>query len=299
MRKLTLSLSSVLILVFIVTCYPSIGFGKEEITEEILDNYLFQNGYPEDVVEILEIEQKKSLMEQGGVYKSHSTSHNNLLENMERLSEQEKKAVEAHFEKVYGDASLMALSNFTSSLVISQVNTTVPDLAEISVSYNWEWDYIPFWTMTDKYGVAWSGDWEPLTHTSKHAYTAIAEDGPGSVVATSGGVTQTGYDTFDPAAGIGWAANLVTGFTKNGTNYHTTKHKGWGQVNAQKQHDGSGRNDINSAVGNYFHRTGTCSGTLSFSVSDGKPSVGISCSWMFDKSSDEATNINWRHSDNP
>lgn len=66
MRKLTLSLSSVLILVFIVTCYPSIGFGKEEITEEILDNYLFQNGYPEDVVEILEIEQKKSLMEQGG-----------------------------------------------------------------------------------------------------------------------------------------------------------------------------------------------------------------------------------------
>ncbi len=135
MEKLKLSLSSVLVFILIATCLPSVGFGEVDIFRRNTGQlFTSKQLLPEDVVEILATEQKKSLMEQGGVYKSHSTTRSNLLKSMERLSEKEKKAVEAHFEEVYGDASLMALSNFTSSLVISQVNTTVPDLAEISVS---------------------------------------------------------------------------------------------------------------------------------------------------------------------
>lgn len=58
------------------------------------------------------------------------------------------------------------------------------------------------------------GGWEPLTHTSKYAYTAVAESARGVVSATSGGVTQTGYNNFNPAAGIGWAVDLTLNFRK-------------------------------------------------------------------------------------
>lgn len=155
--------------------------------------------------------------------------------------------------------------------------------------------------MTDRFGVAWSGGWEPLTSTSKYAYTAVAESAPGVVSATSGGVTQTGYNNFNPAAGIGWAVDLTAGFSKNGNVYSTTRHKGWGKVNAQKKHNGSGSQDISSAVANYFHRQAVCVGAinLDFTSTGGTPKLGISCSLSHDKSQDKATNIYWKHSNNP
>lgn len=144
MKILKTSFTGLLFIALIFTGLSSNIIASAQPTEDQLNSYLEENGYPNEVIQILEFEQKKDLMNEGGVYSSHSISSSSLFESLELLPEEEVERIEQQFVEMYGDISLLALSNFTASLVISQVNTSVSGLAEISVSYNWDWDYIPF-----------------------------------------------------------------------------------------------------------------------------------------------------------
>lgn len=275
-----------MVLSLVFTCSLSVLATKESadtggLSEMQLDEYLTTSGYPQEIIEIFEFEQKKSLYEQEAVYTSHEINYGYLTES---------GAMQTN------DNTIQDLINFSQTLVMSQAPTTVSGLAQALVTYNWTWDYVPLVTSTDKWGIAWTDDWDPIANTAKYSYRAIAESAPGVEIASSSTGNISGYDKFDPGAGIGFAVNLIFAFNQNGVNYGVTKHKGWSEVRLQRPHDGSGRPDSTSAVANYFHRYGTFNGTLEF---DKKPKVSISFAWTYDKHRDIGANLTWYHQDNP
>ncbi|MBJ6360659.1 hypothetical protein ACFOQM_04960 [Paenibacillus sp. GCM10012307] len=233
-------------LVLVLTLFPTTIFAYndkvEDLSEDGLNTYLINAGYPQDVIDILEFEQKISFYTQQAVYTSHKTTEGHLSEKSESITNL--------------DVSARAINNFTQTLVMSQVRTNTSGLAQALVTYNWEWDYIPLFTMTDKWGIAWTDDWDPLPTTARYSYRAIAESSPGVVSASSSTGNISGYDAFLPGSGIGFAVNLIAGFTQNGIFYSTTKHKGWSEIRIQKAHNGSGTLDSSSGVANYFHKQG-------------------------------------------
>lgn len=94
-------------------------------------------------------------------------------------------------------------------------------IAQFVLDYNWDWNYDPTWTLMDKFGIAWTDDFDPIPSSAVHSYRAFASDG---YQYTTGNIYT--YDTFTPGTGIGWKYDIIDNFNANGTTHFVNRHKG-------------------------------------------------------------------------
>ncbi|OWA35875.1 hypothetical protein B9G55_08280 [Saccharibacillus sp. O16] len=242
--------------------------------EQKYDDYLREHGYPEDLVSLYEFDQKKQLYEDGAYFVVANTVRDSL-------DEQQKS----------GQITPQALQdkNFTHTVSLSRIKTSQKGIAQFKVNYNWSWNHVPDFSREDKFGLAWSGDYDVVDNSAKHSYK-LTYLGSGTKWVTSGGVQQRGYEDIQPGTGIGWAVNLVSRGIQQ-------KHKGWATMTLQAAHDNSGQKVSNSIVANYYHTTyGFGSPELSFS-SDPSISVGASFTQKVEAAIPTSHTFTWTKSD--
>ncbi|OAS18656.1 hypothetical protein [Paenibacillus oryzisoli] len=243
----------------------------------VLDNYLVENGYPEEVIALLDIQQKEKAYEQKTVFVSH-------------------KRVTALMNESDNNASARSLSNFSHDLVVGQVTSGTAGKVEFILDYNWDWNYDPMYTMADSFGIAWTDDFDAYPGTAVSAYKTFGTTGPTCGTALeNGGTNVYGYEKYDPGKGIGWEANLISSwFVSAGCGYATTyRHKGWGEVKIGKFHNGSGLGESTSAVAKYFHNEISGQGELQFSAAG--PAITLIGDSSYDVSPDTGETWNWYH----
>lgn len=167
------------------------------------------------------------------------------------------------------------------------------------MDYNWDvdnnygcwggcpdkWNY----TLTDKFGIAWNDNWNAQPETAKYSYRYYGYHGS---LYTDRSIGQKNeYDDYDPGSGIGWKVDLVNKFIAGDREYTVYRHKGWGQIQAVKSHNGDGTTDTSSASARYFHKVvEATSGTLTFSSS---PSVSITYAERYRQSSAAGDQFYW------
>ncbi|MGP3782580.1 hypothetical protein [Paenibacillus sp. 1A_MP2] len=251
------------------------------INEQEINTYLKNAGYTQEVIDTLELYQKEYLYEEKAIFTAHKNALGQLTESEEGVAE---------------DFSLMSLPNWTHSLVVSQVKAP-SGYVDFIFSYNSDWSYRPNFTSEEKFGIAWTDDFDPYPETAKYSYQARGyQDRPTAYPGcpsrrTNGGTIWSGYNTYNPGAGVGWAINLIGSWWSQDCGYYTVDgHKGSGQVKAGKAHSNNSAPDSSSAVGKYFHRTYLANGELGFS---GVPTITISPSSNYDPSDEVGARWNW------
>ncbi|KZE84422.1 hypothetical protein AV654_00510 [Paenibacillus elgii] len=255
------------------------------------DSYMMKAGYPEELIQVLNEEQKAEIFELKAVYAGHKKVTGKLIEA--NVPNNSKKPAQTSPEP-------QSLSNFNQYITSSRVSVGGTGFAEFILSYNWNWAYDPIFTAEDKFGLAWTDDFDAISSSARYGYSSEGwQERPITYPncqgrLTSGGSTQYGYDAYSPGMGIGWAVNLISGFSAPGCgNYTTDKHSGWGQVQIRKAHNNSGNADSTSAKATYFHRELSSEGELQFSKTG--PAVTITNKWSYDASPDAGHNWTWYH----
>ncbi|OAX45807.1 hypothetical protein [Paenibacillus sp. AD87] len=246
---------------------PEISVIEEEAS---YDAYLRENGYPESVISLLIPEQKKDLVDDGAVYVTSQTAKDNITDS-----------------KTSGSISPQALqdTNFSHTLVVSRIRTASKGIAQFTVNYNWNWKYSPTFSGVDKFGLAWNNNYSVVNNSAKHWYKLIYYTDKKN---TSGGVTQTGYETIQPGTGIGWDVNLVSRGLQQ-------EHQGAASMTLQVGHDNSGNKITSSMVGNYFHkRLAVTSPQFTFSK---EPSVSLSLGFNYDEARPTSFTWTWTQTD--
>lgn len=259
-----------------------------ENNENELNNYMEQSGYSKEIIEMLDIEQKRFIYDEKATFVSQTEESGLLTEKGEFNSSSST------------DISIKSLNNYSQSIVVSKPTSMASGKVEFIILYNWIWKYKPTYTSEDKFGLAWSDDFDAYPGSSTYAYKVTgSQDRPSAYPAscpstrTNGGSSVGGYDSATPGAGLGWKANLVSSWwTQDCGYYNHTQHSGWGQVKIGKFHKNTGAGDSTSVVGQYFHRQGILSGELGFS---GAPSISISYAWTYDASPNVLKQWNWYH----
>ncbi|MFE6077473.1 hypothetical protein ACFVQB_23700 [Paenibacillus sp. NPDC057886] len=251
--------------------------------EQEINTYLKNAGYTQEVIDTLELYQKNYLYEEEATFTAHKNALGQLTETQEGISE---------------DFRLMALPNWNHSLVVSQVKAKT-GYVDFIFSYNWDWSYDPVFTSEEKFGIAWTDGFHPDPSTAKYSYQARGKQDrptayPGCpATRTNGGTVWSGYSTYNPGAGIGWAINLIGSWWTQDCGYYTVNgHKGSGQVKAGKAHNNNNGPARSSAVGKYYHKTFAANGELGFS---GVPTISISPSSNYDPSDEVGTRWDWVH----
>ena len=264
--------------------------------DSVIDHYLKQAGYPSDVIIQLDSEQKSQLYSEKAEFVSNKRMFENLKEN---LSDETNQA-SLSSNNTNDIITPLALSNFTQSLLVSQVASSTPGKVDFILDYNWDWNDAPFFTFTDAFGIAWTDEFDAYPSSARYAYKAFGWLERPSVnwgcarrSETAGG-NINGYEKYDPGKGIGWEVNLISRwFTSNCGDYVVDRHKGWGQVKIGKFHNGSGNGESSSAVARYFHSQITGSGELQFSTTG--PAITLTGTLSYDTSPDFATHWDWYH----
>lgn len=267
--KLAKVVLSIVLMIPFVSATASAQIENEELH---YNQYLEENGYPQELISEYELEQKKDLYENGGVYVTSSTTEDNL-------SDQES-----------GEFTIQALEdkNFTHTISISRIRTSQKGIAQFKVNYNWSWKYAPVFYSTDKFGLAWNNDYAVVNNSAMHSYKYFFKDNITGETKTSGGVQQKGYKTISPGTGIGWDVNLVS-------NGRPVEHKGWSSVTLQKGHDYSGNAETSSMVASYFHRrVAVYNPVLSFAK---EPSLAVTFGWAHDEAIPASYTWTWTKSD--
>ncbi|PYE48844.1 hypothetical protein HUB98_16465 [Paenibacillus barcinonensis] len=243
----------------------------EHEDEDTLNEYLRENGYPESIINLLIVEQKKELVNDGAVYVGSKTAKDNITDLDDKA----------------GSISLQALqdTNFSHTLVVSRIRTATKGIAQFTVNYNWNWKYTPSFSRVDKYGLAWNNNYSVVNNSAKHWYKLIYYTDKKN---TSGGVTQSGYETIQPGTGIGWNVNLVSRGLQQ-------EHQGAASMTLQVGHDNSGNKITSSMVGNYFHkRLAVTDPEFTFSK---EPSVSIGIGSSYDEARPTSYTWTWTQSD--
>ncbi|MGX4586980.1 hypothetical protein [Paenibacillus chitinolyticus] len=260
-RKVSSLLLSAVILVGIL---PNLAMAKGDPSESELNKYMEKHGYPQEVITMFDFDQKLNVYKQEASFVSTKKSLSNLGEGLSSSL----------------DVGTKSLSNFSESVTMSLPSYSNGQVKFI-VDYNWDWNSAPVFTMTDKFGVAWNDNFVADQTTAKYSYRAFGQkliNGTWYDDEASTG-TINSYVDPDPGKGIGWAVNLIAGFTHNNIAYTTYRHKGWGQVSILRTNNTS---STTAVKGQYFHQQMVANGSLSFSASG--PSIGISSSWAYDQS---------------
>ncbi|WP_139491559.1 hypothetical protein [Brevibacillus dissolubilis] len=271
-------------LISITTCIFLIGFlaynahAFENLDEKKLNLYLQKAGYPSEVIETLEPEQKHDLYMNRALYVSFQKKRDNLSD-----SKTDNSA---------GTMRILTLSNFTHTLLVSRIPSSISGIARFKVDYNWDWNSRAINNLWDKFGIAWSDDYDALMESVRYSYVAYGINGNRQY--TTKKMSSSSYDKYTPGAGIGWKFDLLHHFTQNNMYYEVYRHKGWGGVYIQTPHDGSGRADTSSATASYFHQQFDTNGTLSFS-GGAVPDIGIGYSLLYDESPNKGFSWSWYH----
>ncbi|MFD2670661.1 hypothetical protein [Marinicrinis sediminis] len=288
MKKRVIAILS-LLLVLIMLPTAVFAEGKAEPNEAALDAYLRTAGYPGDVISSFEVEQKISLFNRKAVYLYHKSEVGSLLAEMPPA---ESEPGAGGITTLRSDDVNMDF--FDSTLVASQVADPYSTIARVQFDYNWDWDLTNYngryhelnYHDVDKFGIAWSDGWDPEPESAVYSYRYYGSNG--SIYRNESIGMINDYDSFDQGEGIGWEIELVESFSDHQRSYGTYRHKGWGQVTAVIDHDGSGGTGSSSAVGTYFHHhIGANEGTLQYQ-GGAVPTVGITYSWQYSQSDGSA-----------
>lgn len=244
------------------------AFANTAPSDEVF-TYLKFAGYPTEVIAEFEDEQKQNIYEEKLVYTSHTTENSFAFESL-------------------GSAPKYSLrtttGNWTRTLVASKVTTpSVKGKNEFVLDYNWTWNNNPDFALTDKFGIAWSDDFDAYPETAVYAYKATGYNNIRNETRDQSTGNVYTYKDWNSAAGIGWEYDIKDFFYYNNLSYIVNTHKGWGRVKIGKYSNKSGTTESTSAVGSYFHKYGAFTGSLAFSPA---PSVSISFASSYDKFAD-------------
>lgn len=176
---------------------------------------------------------------------------------------------------------LMALSNWSASLVVSHVSyNATTHVSTKSIMYSWTWEYDPIWNLTDKAAIAWSGEYTADPESIRWAYVRRVGYVGSTLETDLVGSSGQGYDDYNPGAGVAKAIDIIGPLA--GT--VMINHRGSLVVEISKVAE---TEDLESAVGRYYHTRILPGLELGFSSSG--PSISISSSsGSVDKSSDSA-----------
>ena len=188
-----------------------------------------------------------------------------------------------------------AMNNWTSTVSEVQLKSGIKDILKYRLTYNWNWNQRANFNLSDKFGIAWSDDWDALPNTAVSSYSPRGVNSDGNYSTRT--FHYTGYGDYKPGNGIGWTYNILHNYTgTDGKYYETSNHSGHGSIDIVKAHNGSAKNDSSSAVGQYFHKQGALTGSLGFNGS-GKPTISISASINYDQSPTTGKQWYWKHQD--
>ncbi|BBH22450.1 hypothetical protein Back11_37950 [Paenibacillus baekrokdamisoli] len=288
-NELTTSAKSILV--------DEVGVSQEELeglpssaqpTEAELNAYLTSAGYPANVISLFELDTKVNLYNNQGTFVGIEETVGNLVEGKD------------------GQLSLTvaprSLANFTGSLVGSSI-TAPSGYKKFLLDYYWDWKYQPNYTLTDKFGISWSDDFDAIPATAVYNYKAIHNGNqlPHTYCEKATGNIST-YTDYTIKKGIGWSADIIQSYISptckddnglTGNNFSTEEHKGWGEVAIQKAITTPGQKMSSAAVADYFHKQGAVTGSLSFNPITGSVTIEIAGSTNYDKSPDIAYQWNW------
>jgi len=242
---------------------------------EQIEQYLLEQGFPQDYISILADEQKQGFYRDEAIFVTLDTVDGLLSE---------KDTIQA-----------FAMKNWTGTVSTVQVKSGIKGILKYRLTYNLNWNQRANFNLTDKFGIAWSNDWDALENSSISSYTPKGINSAGGTSSVT--YNYTGYGDYKPGNGIGWAFDIKHNFTgTDGKYYETSSHSGYGSIDIVKAHNGSGRTDSSSSVGQYFHKQGTVNGSLGFNGSE-KPSISISFSIGYDESPQAGKQWYWTHKD--
>ncbi|AKF92606.1 hypothetical protein [Brevibacillus laterosporus] len=279
-------LFSVLASVFFTCSMTTVSYAKwEKMDETDYNEYLQDAGYPEEAIGTLELEQKEALYDEQAQFISFQEDESLIKDGEDNKNKRTKRDLEDE--------------NFTQSLLVSQINNDVKGTVQFRVSYNFNWRFTPFFTLTDMFGVSWSDDFDPLEDTAKYSYRQIGwYPYKGKRVDTQRKrVFMETYSKYTPGAGIGWKYDIQNRYyDEQGNRVNVSQHKGYGEVEIVKRHDKSGDVDSSSASAKYFHKEGGIDASFSFSGGSA-PQVSISPKFNYSESNDVGKSWRWYHKD--
>ncbi len=266
MKKLISSFFASLLCISLIT---SVALAEQSVSESEINNYLINAGYPQTTIDRLVYDQKITLYENNAIFVTEKFVPSNLIESNSNVY-------------LPTDITPLALSNFGHSITVSQVTASSSSKVAFAVDYNWYWDYSPVWTLTDKFGLAWTDSFRLKSGTARTGYNVVGTCG-GRYYQKTYPVSTSFYNGID---GIGWDVDLVG-------MYHVTdcppdnrvqvkEHRGWGQFIMEKVHDGSNKLVTSAISASYFHKQVGLTGTLGFSATG--PAVTITNSISYDES---------------
>ncbi|MFC4767538.1 hypothetical protein [Effusibacillus consociatus] len=280
LKKIIRGVVSLVLLTSLLTTGTYVSAKTPTPTEEQLNKYMEHANYPKEIIDMFELPQKQRIYEEKAVYAYHKHIDGDLKESQDQESQ----------NSASGDVNAQTFYNWGSTLTASYVSQpSAPGKVEFILDYNFDWNYKPYYTLEDKFGLAWTDDFDPYPETARYAYRAFGSNGNAGYAEYATGAQYT-YDTYSPGTGIGWVYDSISSFYQNGVKYDVYRHKGWGQVKIGKYSDKSGAQEQTSAVGTYFHKEGTFTGALTFSKT---PEVQISYSISYDKAPDAGTTFTW------
>ncbi|SDT27378.1 hypothetical protein SAMN05444162_3635 [Paenibacillaceae bacterium GAS479] len=250
-----------------------------------VDSYLKEQGFPQDYIIQLTPEQKEFFYKNKAEFVSRINQKGNL-------SETKGQSLQAN--SFPGLIAPLEMNNWSATLSVVRYLSPSSGISKHAITYNWTWNQRANFNLTDKFGIAWTDDWDIVNGSARSNYAPSGVDSNGSYCSTSS--TKTGSDTYAAGAGVGWSFDIKHDFTAIGGNYcETSKHAGWGMVEVVKAHNGSGKSDSCSASATYFHKQGAINGSLGF---DGTtPVVSLSPSFNYDKAVDTPHQWYWKHED--
>jgi hypothetical protein len=280
---------STFILVLVVTFLilaPDSGYASSSTPSmEEINRYLFEQGLPHENIKQMPDEYKISLYRDG----AKLVALDNVVGSFEETKSTEKIPTKEH-----PISSLATLNNWTGSLQAWEVKSGKKDIVRHRLFYQWNWAQGTFFNLKDKFGIAWTDGWDAIPATAAYSYTVKGRSEAGAI--TSRTYNYTGYSDYTPGNGLGWTVDMLYTFNIGSTAYYSMGHSGYGTLDIVIPHNGSGRTDSSSAVGQFFHKRGQVNGTLSFNTA-GTPGVSISWETQYDSSPPSPKQWYWYHRD--
>lgn len=178
-------------------------------------------------------------------------------------------------------ADIMTLTNWTAEITCSHVSyNSVTKVTRKNLTYRWQWSYSPFWTLTDKVAMAWSGGFTGEPETAYWTYVKRVHILSGGGVYLNITDNGYGYDDYNPNAGVAKGIDITSTSAGSALKYHS----GTLTIDLTKV---TSENSRESAVGRYYHKQILPSLSLSFSETG--PSISVSnYTGIYDQSPDSA-----------
>ena len=175
------------------------------------------------------------------------------------------------------EAVVRTMRNWENTIVCVHFSY-IDKVSKKILMYTWEWRYKPFYTLTDKAAIAWSGSFTGMPDTFRWVYRGYDNYIDDYLV---GEFYGSNYTDYSPNIGVGTEIDIKR--THNGL--EISRHVGMLMVFLTKH---TADNSIESAVGRYYHKYIALlpSGSLGFSANGGSASISISWEKAYDKAPD-------------